>query len=42
MPGEVGSWPIVGREAELRRSLAALSNAEFHGVALVGDAGVGK
>ncbi|WP_459955958.1 AAA family ATPase, partial [Mycobacterium avium] len=32
----------MGREAELRRSLAALSNAEFHGVALVGDAGVGK
>ncbi len=43
MPGEVGSaWPIVGRDVELRRSLTALNNSEFNGVALVGDAGVGK
>uniref|UniRef100_UPI001F47DEC4 ATP-binding protein n=1 Tax=Mycobacterium avium TaxID=1764 RepID=UPI001F47DEC4 len=27
---------------EFRRSLAALNNGEFHGVALVGDGGVGK
>jgi DNA-binding CsgD family transcriptional regulator/energy-coupling factor transporter ATP-binding protein EcfA2 len=41
--GEVGSaWPVVGREEELRKSLAALGNGEFHGVALVGDSGVGK
>ncbi|WP_338326013.1 helix-turn-helix transcriptional regulator [Mycobacterium marseillense] len=43
MSGEVRStWPIVGRDLELRRSLAALSSDEFHGVALVGDSGVGK
>jgi DNA-binding CsgD family transcriptional regulator len=32
----------VGRDVEFRRSLAALNNGEFHGVALVGDGGVGK
>ncbi|OBB88209.1 LuxR family transcriptional regulator [Mycobacterium colombiense] len=32
----------MGRDVELRRSLAALNNSEFHGVALVGDSGVGK
>ncbi len=36
-------WPIVGRDGELRQALAALEDdAEFHGVALVGDSGVGK
>ncbi len=43
MSGEVKStWPIVGRDVELRRSLGALGNGEFHGVALVGDSGMGK
>ncbi|HTZ15930.1 MAG TPA: LuxR C-terminal-related transcriptional regulator [Mycobacterium sp.] len=33
----------MARDRELRRALAALENdAEFHGVALVGDSGVGK
>ncbi len=36
------TWPIVGRDVEFRRSLAALNNGEFNGVALVGDSGVGK
>jgi DNA-binding CsgD family transcriptional regulator len=36
-------WPIVARDGELREALAALEGgAEFHGVALVGDSGVGK
>ena len=37
-------WPtIVARDNELRQALAALEDgAEFHGVALVGDSGVGK
>ena len=36
-------WPIVARDGELRQALAALEDdAEFHGVALVGDSGVGK
>jgi DNA-binding NarL/FixJ family response regulator len=36
-------WPIVARDGELREALAALEgDAEFHGVALVGDSGVGK
>ena len=41
---ESGSeWPIVARDRELRQALAALEDgAEFHGVALVGDSGVGK
>jgi DNA-binding CsgD family transcriptional regulator len=41
---ESGSeWPIVARDDELRQALAALEDdAEFHGVALVGDSGVGK
>lgn len=41
---ETGSgWPIVARDDEVRQALAALSdNAEFRGVALVGDSGVGK
>ncbi|RAU98388.1 LuxR family transcriptional regulator [Mycobacterium colombiense] len=33
---------MVGRDVELRRSLGALGHGEFHGVALVGDSGVGK
>ncbi|WP_231998268.1 LuxR family transcriptional regulator [Mycobacterium sp. 1245499.0] len=32
----------MGRDVELRRSLAALSSGDVHGVALVGDSGVGK
>ena len=41
---ESGSkWPIVARDDELRQALAALEDdAEFHGVVLVGDSGVGK
>src|SRR5262249_39132962 len=41
---ESGSeWPIVARDDELRQALAALEDgAEFQGVALVGDSGVGK
>ncbi len=33
---------MVARDDELRRALAALDDAELHGVALVGDSGVGK
>ncbi|BCP04760.1 LuxR family transcriptional regulator [Mycobacterium paraintracellulare] len=40
--GKGSAWPVVGRDVELRRSLGALSNGEFQGVALVGDSGVGK
>jgi DNA-binding CsgD family transcriptional regulator len=41
---ETGSgWPLVARDDELRHALAALEGgAEFHGVALVGESGVGK
>jgi len=41
---ESGSaWPIVARDDERRQALAALGeDAEFRGVALVGDSGVGK
>ena len=44
MPAERGSgWPLVGRDDEVRQALAALEDdAEFQGVALVGDSGVGK
>ena len=44
MPAESGSgWPFVGRDDEVRQALAALEDdAEFRGVALVGDSGVGK
>ena len=46
MPMETGSgwaWPLVGRDDEFRQALAALDDdAEFQGVALVGDSGVGK
>ena len=36
-------WPVVARDDELRQALAALDGgAEFQGVALVGDSGVGK
>jgi DNA-binding CsgD family transcriptional regulator len=36
-------WPLVGRDNEVRQALAALEDdAEFQGVALVGDSGVGK
>ena len=42
-PAESGcTWPIVARDAEFRRALAALDDGEFQGVALVGDSGVGK
>ena len=44
MQMESGSaWPLVGRDDELRQALAAFGDdAEFQGVALVGDSGVGK
>lgn len=36
-------WPIVARDEERRQALAALAtDAEFRGVALVGESGVGK
>ena len=36
-------WPIVARDDEFRRALAALGGTtECHGVALLGDSGVGK
>jgi DNA-binding CsgD family transcriptional regulator/energy-coupling factor transporter ATP-binding protein EcfA2 len=36
-------WPTVARDGEFRRALAALNAAaEFQGVALVGESGVGK
>jgi len=36
-------WPLVARDKELRQASAALrGGAELHGVALVGDSGVGK
>lgn len=36
-------WPLVGRDDEVRRALAALEDdSEFHGVVLVGDSGIGK
>ncbi|MGH3522365.1 MAG: AAA family ATPase, partial [Mycobacterium sp.] len=39
----VSGWPLVGRENEVRQALAALDDtAEFKGVVLVGEAGVGK
>jgi DNA-binding CsgD family transcriptional regulator/type II secretory pathway predicted ATPase ExeA len=39
----VSEWPMVARDDERRQALAALKDdAEFHGVALVGDSGVGK
>jgi DNA-binding CsgD family transcriptional regulator/energy-coupling factor transporter ATP-binding protein EcfA2 len=37
-----GAWPVVAREVQFRRALAALNDGEFQGVALVGDSGVGK
>ena len=37
-----GAWPIVARDVEFRRALAALNDEDFQGVALVGDSGVGK
>jgi len=36
------AWPVVAREVQFRRALAALNDGEFQGVALVGDSGVGK
>lgn len=37
------TWPIVARDEEFRRALATLDGStEFHGIALVGDSGVGK
>jgi ABC-type glutathione transport system ATPase component len=35
-------WPIVARDDELRQALTAFAAAEFQGVALLGDSGVGK
>ena len=36
-------WPLVARDDEVRQALAALEDdAEFHGVAVVGESGVGK
>ena len=41
--GSGSQWPMVARDDELRQALAALEDdAEFNGVALVGDSGVGK
>lgn len=37
------TWPIIGRDGELREALTALEpDSGFQGVALVGDSGVGK
>lgn len=41
-PESCATWPFVGRDAELRNALTALNHAEFQGVALLGDGGVGK
>jgi DNA-binding CsgD family transcriptional regulator/tetratricopeptide (TPR) repeat protein len=35
-------WPLVGREAELRRLAAAAQDASRAGVSIVGEAGIGK
>ena len=35
-------WPLVGRDDELSRLLAALARDDVRGVVVVGDAGVGK
>lgn len=35
-------WPLVGRERELRRIAAAMEGDAAAGIAVVGDAGVGK
>jgi len=41
--GSGSKWPMVGRDDEFRQALAALDDgAEFQGVVLVGDSGVGK
>lgn len=46
MPSDAGpapGWPMVARDDEFRRALAALDgDAEFAGVALIGESGVGK
>ncbi|MDT5341823.1 MAG: hypothetical protein QOE52_1007, partial [Mycobacterium sp.] len=44
MPRLSGSgWPMVGRSNEVRQALTALGDAaEFRGVVLIGDSGVGK
>src|ERR1700722_15736680 len=42
-PESQPKWPIVARDDEFRRALAALDGTtDCHGVALVGDSGVGK
>jgi DNA-binding CsgD family transcriptional regulator/energy-coupling factor transporter ATP-binding protein EcfA2 len=42
-PELAAGWPIVARDDELRRAMATLdASAEVSGVALVGEAGVGK
>ena len=36
-------WPLIGRSDEVRQALTALGGAaEFQGVVLMGDSGVGK
>jgi DNA-binding CsgD family transcriptional regulator len=41
--GSGSAWPFVGRDDEVRRGLAVLEeDAEFQGIVLVGEAGVGK
>jgi len=35
-------WPLIGREAELHRLVAAADDPSVAGVSIVGDAGVGK
>jgi DNA-binding CsgD family transcriptional regulator len=41
--GNRPGWPLVGRDDEVRRALAALEDdAKFCGVAFVGDSGIGK
>jgi DNA-binding CsgD family transcriptional regulator len=36
------TWPVVGRDAELRALIAALDDPECGGVAFIGAAGIGK
>ncbi|HZE16888.1 MAG TPA: AAA family ATPase, partial [Mycobacterium sp.] len=41
--GSGSGWPMVARDDEVRRALAALDDAaQFQGVVLVGDSGIGK
>ena len=36
------AWPLIGREAELRRLVTAANDPSVAGISIVGDAGVGK